>query len=81
MEKPSGFPKHTLKTIARLSVKVGDLVKNKSALGVNRGAMGILISTKPNLGEKRFDGIVRWCSSGLTGSIPLFLLEVISESR
>ena len=62
-------------------MKVGDLVKNKSALGIHRNALGIVISTKPNLGEKRFDGVVRWCSSGLTGSIPLFLLEVVSESR
>ena len=58
-------------------MKIGDLVRNKSALGIHRNALGIIMSTKPNLG----DGVVRWCSSGLTGSIPLFLLEVVSESR
>ena len=58
-------------------MKIGDLVRNKSALGIHRNALGIIISTKPNLG----DGVVLWCRSGLTGSIPLFLLEVVSESR
>jgi hypothetical protein len=58
-------------------VKVGDLIRNKSALGVHRGALGIIISTQPNLG----DGVIHWCSSGLTGNIALFLLEVISEHR
>ena len=58
-------------------MKVGDLIRNKSALGVHRGALGIIISTQPNLG----DGVIYWCSSGLSGSIALFLLEVISEHR
>ena len=59
-------------------MKVGDLVKNKSGLGVLRGAMGIVIFTRPHLG----DVIVYWGSTGQKHKLPMFLLEeVVNESR
>jgi len=59
-------------------VKVGDLVKNKSALGIHRKALGIIISTTPHLG----DVVVYWGSVGKTHRLPMFLLEKIeNESR
>ena len=36
---------------SRRSMKVGDLVKNRSALGQARGALGIVLSVIPNLGD------------------------------
>lgn len=58
-------------------MKVGDLIRNKSALGVHRGALGVIISTQPNLG----DGVIHWCATGLTGSIALFLLEKVGDAH
>ena len=59
-------------------MKVGDLVKNKSALGQARGALGVILSVKPNLG----DAVVLWCNGAPTKKYPMFLLEeVINESR
>ena len=59
-------------------MKVGDLVRNKSALGVHRNAIGIVIFTRPHLG----DVVVYWSSTGQKHKLPMFLLEeVANESR
>ena len=59
-------------------MKVGDLVRNKSALGIQRNALGIVIFTKPHLG----DVVVYWGSTRQKHKMPMFLLEKIeNESR
>ena len=59
-------------------MKIGDLVKNKSALGIHRNALGIIISTAPHLA----DVVVYWGSTGQTHRLPMFLLEKVeNESR
>ena len=59
-------------------MKVGDLVKNKSALGIHRKALGIIISTTPREGYV----VVYWGSVGKRHRLPMFLLEKVeNESR
>jgi len=59
-------------------MKVGDLVKNRSALGQARGALGIILSIERNLG----DAMVWWLNGTPRRKYPLFLLDkVTNESR
>ena len=64
-------------------MKVGDLVRNKSALGIHRNALGIVLSVDQPIPGNLGRVVVSWCS-GETSRYPMFLLsqlEVANESR
>ncbi len=65
-------------------MKVGDLVRNKSALGIHRFALGVVLSVDQPIPGNYGRVVVSWCCSGETSRYPMFLLsqlEVANESR
>ena len=56
-------------------MQVGDLVRNKSALGQARGALGIVLSVDDHLFQTRV--VVLWCNGAKKKKYPMFLLEKV----
>ena len=71
-QKESPCPTSTINW--RLSVQIGDLVKNKSALGQARGALGIVLSVDDHPLHRV---VVFWCNGAERKKYPMFLLEKV----
>ena len=55
-------------------MQIGDLVKNKSALGQARGALGIVLSVDDHPLHRV---VVFWCNGAERKKYPMFLLEKV----
>jgi hypothetical protein len=58
-------------------VRVGDLVKNKSALGQARGALGLVLSVDQHHPGSLGSVVVAWINGTSRNKYPMFLLEKV----
>ena len=63
-------------------MKVGDLVKNRSALGQARGALGVVLSVDQHHPGNLGSVVVLWSNGTSRNKYPMFLLDKVeNESR